>query len=202
MKKIIFRIFILTFTLLMGMTTYAPQDALAMNRVKQWVNKVKPGTFPELEQADASSDAKAKEKKFTPDDYKVLTALTQKEESLNQRSKRIQLREKELRALEQRVERKLNQMRDLAVKIESEREERKTMDEKDISRMVKYYESMDPENTSVFLNQMDRITAAHILMRMNPRKASGVMQLLDPNVAVEITEMVTRFKENRSKSLD
>lgn len=202
MKSFSHKIILILFILALGNTFYFTPEMQAMNRVKQWVNQVKPGTFPELEEKDASADSKPKEKKFTQDDYKVLIALKQKEETLVRREKKIQLREKELRALEQRVERKLNQMRDLAKKIEDERETRKAMDEKDISRMVKYYESMDPENTSVFLNQMDRVTAAHILMRMNPRKASGVMQLLDPDVAVEITEMVTRFKENRSKTLD
>ena len=91
-------------------------------------------------------------------------------------------------------------MRRLQAEIETRQTNRKEMDEKDISRMVRYYETMDPERTAVFFNQMDRVTAMHLIMRMNPRKASAVLELLDPQVAVDITERVTRFKQGRQEA--
>ncbi|MDH5559555.1 MAG: hypothetical protein OEY59_01710, partial [Deltaproteobacteria bacterium] len=130
----------------------------------------------------------------------VLNALKKREEELKQKEELYQQKTKELKMLSQRIEQKLDQMRSLANEIEVQRVSRKEMDEKDISRMVKYYETMTPENTVVFFNKMDRQTATHILMRMNPRKASAVMQLLDPKVAVDITEKVTRFTESREEA--
>jgi flagellar motility protein MotE (MotC chaperone) len=166
-----------------------------MNTVKGWINKVRPGTF-EIE--DSSSNAERKNhKQFSESEMKVLTALAKREEELKRKEALYEQRAKELKSLSQQIEQKLDKMRKMTADFERRRLYRKEMDEKDISRMVKYYETMDPEKIAVFLNKMDRITAMHIIMRMGPRKASAVMELLDPEVAVDITERVTRFKKDR-----
>ncbi len=171
----------------------------AMSSAKQWVNKLRPGTFADSA-ADASADAlKQQERKFSESEMKVLTALKAREDELNRKEAEYVKKTQELKQLSQQIEQKLDQMRVLQSQIEEERTLRKSMDEKDISRMVKYYETMASENTATFFNRMDRDTATQLLMRMNPRKASAVMQLLNPKVAVEITERVTRFKENQSR---
>lgn len=181
------------FAALAGVLLSAP-SAQAMDTAKDWVNQIRPGTFSSEE--DATSDAaQAEDKGFSESEVKVLTQLKQREAELQRREEEFSKRTSELKLLSQQIEQKLEQMRNLAQKIEQMRAERKEMDKKDISRMVKYYETMAAENTAQFINQMDRTTAMHILMRMNPRKASAVMQLLDPKVAVDITERVTRFKQ-------
>ena len=174
----------------------ATPDLFAMSTAKDWVNKVKPGTF-DTGQKDASADTGPKERKFDESEMKVLIALKIREEKLRKREEEFRSKTQELKLLSQQIEQKLDQMRVLQSNIEKRRKERKDMDAKDISRMVKYYETMGSDNTAAFFNQMDRVTATHLIMRMNPRKASAVMQLLEPKVAVEITERVTRFKENR-----
>ncbi|OGG97570.1 MAG: hypothetical protein A2508_09090 [Candidatus Lambdaproteobacteria bacterium RIFOXYD12_FULL_49_8] len=175
-----------------------PNEALAMNTVKGWINKVVPGTF--ATDQDATTDTGAgSEVSYTESEVKVLTALKDREAELEKREEAFSKRTGELKLLSQQIEQKLEQMRSLAARIETMRKERKELDEKDISRMVKYYETMSSENTAPFFNQMDRVTAMHLIMRMNPRKASAVLQLLDPKVAVDITERVTRFKENREE---
>ncbi|MDX2469935.1 MAG: hypothetical protein QNL04_05090 [SAR324 cluster bacterium] len=176
--------------------TLASPQVYAMSTAKDWVNKIKPGTF-DTGQKDASADSAPKERKFDESEMKVLIALKIREEKLRKREEEFRSKTQELKLLSQQIEQKLDQMRVLQANIEKRRKERKEMDAKDISRMVKYYETMGSDNTAAFFNQMDRVTATHLIMRMNPRKASAVMQLLEPKVAVEITERVTRFKENR-----
>ena len=174
-------------------------EVYSMTQVKDWINKVRPGTF---ETADATGDTKVvTQRVFTESEMKVLTALKQREEELKAKELLHEQRAKELKSLSQQIEQKLDEMRRLQAEIEQKQTNRKELDEKDISRMVRYYETMDPERTAVFFNQMHRVTAMHLIMRMNPRKASGVLELLDPKVAVDITERVTRFKQNRSETL-
>ena len=183
--------------LLLGLCFASP--LYGMSSAKDWANKIRPGTF-EGPKPDASTDALIKqEKSFTEAEMKVLTALKIREDDLNRKEAEYVKKTQELKKLSQQIEQKLDQMRVLQAQIEQERVLRKDMDEKDISRMVKYYETMAPENTAVFFNGMDRDTATQLLMRMGPRKASAVMQLLNPKVAVDITERVTRFKENKSR---
>lgn len=170
------------------------QPAYGMTTMKDWVNKIRPGTF-ETEDATADTQEYNKEiREYSKAEIQVLTALKKREEELRRREAIHQQKANELKTLAQQIEQKLDQMRKLSAEVEGMRKTRKEMDEKDITRMVKYYETMDPEATAVFMNQMDRITAMHIIMRMNPRKASAIMQLMDPKVAVDITEKVSGFK--------
>lgn len=176
-------------------------SAYSMDQVKDWVNQVKPGTFEDKDKgSQVDEEGKTEEtKSFSEAELKILTALRAREEELKRKEQLHDQKAKELKNLSQRIEQKLDQMRSLAKKIEEERQRRQNLDERDITRMVDYYEKMAPENTAIFFNQMDRQTATHIIMRMKPRTASAVMQLLDPEVAVDITERVTRFKANREE---
>ena len=172
-----------------------------MSTVKGWINAIRPETF-EIDDTASDDTVQKGELKFTESQVRVLTALKKREEELRIREEIHQRKANELKSLAQQIEQKLDQMRKLTATLEKKRQFRKEMDEKNISRMVKYYESMDPELTAIFFNRMDRMTAMHILMRMNPRKASAVMQLLDPNVAVEITENVSGFKTARQERME
>lgn len=176
-------------------------EVYSMTMAKDWINKIRPGTF---EETDATGDVEAKETgpAFTEAESKVLTALKKREEELRIKEALHEQRAQELKSLSQQIEQKLDQMRRLQAEIESRQSTRKQMDEKDISRMVRYYETMDPERTAVFFNQMDRVTAMHLIMRMKPRNASAVLQLVDPEVAVDITERVTRFKQGRAEATE
>jgi flagellar motility protein MotE (MotC chaperone) len=170
-------------------------EVYSMTQVKSWINQIRPGTF---ETADATGDIEVTGPKvYSEAETKVLTALKQREEELRTKEALHEQRAQELKSLSQQIEQKLDQMRRLQAEIELKQTTRKELDEKDISRMVRYYETMDPERTAVFFNQMDRITAMHLIMRMNPRKASAVLELVDPPVAVDITEKVTQFKQGR-----
>ncbi len=183
------RLLFVVLFVIFGMTC----EGYSMTQIKGWVNKIRPGTF---ETEDTTSDIGAgAQKVYSEAETKVLTSLKQREEELKVKEALHEQRAKELKSLSQRIEQKLDQMRRLQADIETRQSKRKELDEKDISRMVRYYETMDPERTAIFFNQMDRVTAMHLIMRMNPRKASAVLELLDPKVAVDITERVTRFKQ-------
>ncbi len=183
--------------LLFALVFITTNDAFSMTTVKSWINKVKPGTF---ETTDVSSDTETQGlKSFTTSKTKILTSLVKREEALRKKEALYEQRAKTLKTLSQKIEQKLDRMRTMAAEFEQKRVYRKKADEKDISKMVKLYETMDPERIAVFLNKMDRVTAMHLIMRMNPRKASAVLELLDPTVAVDITERTTMFKENRSE---
>lgn len=188
------QVFFLALILSFGMTC----EGYSMTMAKDWINKIRPGTF---EQEDSTSDVEeSRRREFSEAEMQVLTSLKKREEELRRKEALHEQKAKELKSLSQQIEQKLDQMRNMTAEFEAKKAERKEMDEKDISRMVRYYETMDPERTAIFFNQMDRLTAMHLIMRMNPRKASAVLELLDPQVAVDITERVTRFKQNRAEA--
>jgi flagellar motility protein MotE (MotC chaperone) len=191
-----YRLLIIMVFMVFGMTC----ESYSMTQVKGWINKVRPGTF---EQEDATSDTDGGAlKAYSAAETKVLTSLKQREAELKVKELLHNQRAQELKSLSQQIEQKLDQMRRLQADIEARQTQRQALDEKDISRMVRYYETMDPERTAVFFNKMDRVTAMHLIMRMNPRKASGVLELLEAEVAVDITERVTQFKQGLIEASD
>ena len=70
----------------------ATPDAQAMSTAKDWVNKVKPGTF-DTGDKDASADTGPKERKFDESEMKVLIALKIREEKLRKREVEVRKRE-------------------------------------------------------------------------------------------------------------
>jgi len=154
-----------------------------------------------LDQEDLKEEIKEKTDVFVPEaqvqTYKNLEKL---KVELDKKAEIQVNRTKELHDITERIERKLNELQVVRDQIEAERKERMGLDEKDISKLVLYYEKMEPENSATFINQMDSLTAAHILMRINPRKGSKIMELLDVKVAVSISENLAGFKRNQEES--
>ncbi|KAK3584140.1 hypothetical protein CHS0354_035220 [Potamilus streckersoni] len=150
-----------------------------------------------LNDEELKKERKLREDVFVPESQiEVFKNLEKKEQELNKQGEQQNIKTAELRQIEERIERKLNDLRKEREEYEALRKQRIEMDQKDISKIITYYERMDPENASKFINSMDLDTASHILMRMNPRKGAKIMELLDAPRAVQITERVAVFKRN------
>ena len=193
MKRFVLNFFILLFLL---------QNVSGMTDVKEWILKI-PGidlVKDDSDQKKSAEEDKNKSRTLDQAEFNVLISLTAERERLDKKERELVKKERQLRVIEQRIEKRMDEISQSSNNLENERRQQQETDGRDISKIVKLYESIDPESASKNLNQMDRLTATHILMRMNPRKASAVLQLLDIKVAVEITENVTKFKENRQKA--
>ncbi len=202
MIKYIFIVLSLFCIVQVASVTVYTRDAQAMTMMKKWINKIRPNTFPEVVPQKQKVEKSLKDgSEFSQKDLEIIHRLKEKEDSLNQRELALKSKSDNLQKLSQQVESKLDRLAEVIRKTEALRDERKKIEEKDISKIVIYYNAMDPENIAPFFNQMDRLTATQILMRMQAKKAAAVMQLLDPKVAVEITEKVTRFKSNKLESI-
>ena len=89
-------------------------EAYSMNKAKEWVNNVRPGTF---EMPDASGDTKVEKKdprKFSEAELKVLISLRAREAELKRREEAIQKKSQELKNLTLEFDRKLDQLRSVA----------------------------------------------------------------------------------------
>lgn len=113
----------------------------------------------------------------------------------------IQNRERQLKAMEQRLADREQILRVSTIKIEeqlkaleaTEKKLSKTLSqadkaaEKDIDRITSVYENMKPANAAEIFETMDVTFAAGFLMRMRPEAAAGILSNLSPEAAYSVS---------------
>lgn len=167
----------------------------SMSQIKSWVNKVRPGTFPELESkkeapAEASKVQKSRQEALTPTERQILLSLNERKRQLDQRNLLLNQREEQLRALRDNIQRQVKELKRLQEKIEVSMEAKKAQDAENLNRVVSLYNGMDPKKSASKFASLDSKVAVQILLGMNQRKASAILEELPPDVAKRITEQI------------
>ena len=167
----------------------------SMSQIKSWVNKVRPGTFPELEAtkeapAEAAKVRKPRQEALTDTERQILLSLNERKRQLDQRNLLLNQREEQLRALRDNIQRQVKELKRLQVKIEASMEAKKSQDAENLKRVVGLYNGMDPKKSASKFQKLDSKVAVQILLGMNQRKAAAVLEELPPDVAKRITEQI------------
>ena len=167
----------------------------SMSQIKSWVNKVRPGTFPELEAkkeapAEAAKVRKPRQEALTDTERQILLSLNERKRQLDQRNLLLNQREEQLRALRDNIQRQVKELKRLQVKIEASMEAKKSQDAENLKRVVSLYNGMDPKKSASKFQKLDSKVAILILLGMNQRKAAAVLEELPPDVAKRITEQI------------
>ena len=105
----------------------------SMSQIKSWVNKVRPGTFPELESkkeapAEASEVQRTRQEALTDTERQILLSLNERKRQLDQRDLLLNQREEQLRALRDNIQQQVKELKRLQVKIEASMEAKKAQD--------------------------------------------------------------------------
>ncbi len=168
-----------------------------MSQIKSLVNRVRPGSFPELE---AEKKTKSLAARVTPPgggaltetEKQILLSLKKRKRFLDQRDLLLNQREEQLRALRDNIQYQVTELKRLQAKIEASMEAKKAQDAKNLNKVVGLYNGMDPKKSAQKLEFLDANVAVKILMAMNLRKASALMEELPPDKAKLITEEFIR----------
>jgi len=173
-----------------------PRPGFGMSTLKTWVNKVRPGTFPELETnkgpAKTSTADTTGQEDISTTERGLLMSLMERKKQLDERETLLNQREEQLRALRDNVQTQLTELKKLQGEIEASMEAKKALDEQNLKKVVNLYDKMDPKKSAQKLAQLDTKVAAKILMAMNQRKASALLGELPPEKARSITEEIVR----------
>ena len=129
----------------------------------------------------------------------ILDFLRGRKERLDAREKEMVEKAKELASLEQRIEQKINEVRLINDEIDQTYRQKAEQDAEALTQLVSYYEKMPPDNAALFFNTMDRQTAIMIITRMSARRAAAILAILEPEVAVELTESIAKITVNREQ---
>lgn len=130
---------------------------------------------------------------FSAAEVEVLQGLAVRREQLDKRATDLDQREALLKAAEKRIEVKLKELKELQAKVESV--VRRYDDEEDSRRksMVKIFETMKPKDAARIFEQMDLPVLIPLMERMKESKAAPVLAEMHPARAKQVTaELVKR----------
>ena len=165
----------------------------SMDQIRSLVNRIRPGTFPEL---DAAKQAKGpppvreapRSEALTDTERQILLSLMQRKRALDERDTLLNQREEQLRALRDNVQQQVAELKRLQSQIEASMEAKKAQDAENLQKVVNLYNGMDPVRAAEKLATLEPKVAVEIVMGMNQRKAAQVLQALPPDKAKSITE--------------
>jgi flagellar motility protein MotE (MotC chaperone) len=181
-----------------GSSTAAETSAASANGLEAGAAQTgEPGSNPSAADADglagrSPDESAAVDDRFDPFSYtdeeiEVLQALSQRREELEARDRELQQRAALLAATEQRMDRKLQELKVLQATIEGLVARHDAEEEKKFKSLVKIYENMKPRDAAQIFEQLEMEVLLEVVGRMSERKVAPILAEMDPGKAKDVT---------------
>lgn len=123
-------------------------------------------------------------------------------EIIQARESEIQLREMELKELEQRVEEKIKVLQDLEASVKAEVESYRRISDERIKHLVKIYSSMKPQAAAGLMNNLDLDVAVEVFLNMKGEIAGGILSYMDTKKAATITSELISYRNTHGSPME
>ncbi|SHM15318.1 MotE family protein [Roseibium suaedae] len=117
----------------------------------------------------------------------VLESLGKRRRTLDDHEGQLDLREKLLQATEERVQKRVDELKDLEKRIESAVEEKKKQEEGEIAGLVTMYENMKPKDAARIFDRLNLTVLLKVVRQMKPRKMADILAKMSPEAAERLT---------------
>ena len=132
---------------------------------------------------------------YTDEEVDVLQQLAKRRVELDQRARQIDEREALVKAAEQRMDQKMAELKALQATVQDLLKQRNAADEQQLQSLVKIYENMKPKAAAAIFEEMDMDVLLDVISRMNERKVSPILALVNPTRAKEVTFELTQRRQ-------
>lgn len=122
----------------------------------------------------------------------LIEAMKLRQEELDRREKELESRAGRVRSLEQDLDKKIEELKRLQMKLEELIKLRGDVEKKNVASLSKTYAAMPPEEAADRMKVMDRAIALKILGAMKSKKAAKILGSLDTETATEMTEQLAK----------
>jgi len=136
----------------------------------------------------------------SPQEVVLLQQLASRREELDARSQELERRADLLQAAENRLDRKLEEMKTLEATLQQFIRKSDEQQEAKLRSLVKIYENMKPKDAARIFEQLDGDTLLPVAERMNERKLAPVMAEMNPSKAKEITVQLAKLRKSVSSA--
>jgi flagellar motility protein MotE (MotC chaperone) len=117
----------------------------------------------------------------------VLQNLAVRRDQLEQRANELDLREKLLRAAEDRVGTKISELKKIEASIKALIEQQDALKEQELQNLVKVYSAMKPKEAAPIFDKLEMSVLISMIQRMPPNKIAPILAVMDPKRANDLT---------------
>lgn len=126
----------------------------------------------------------------------VLESLGERRQELEQQEGQLDLREKLLKATEERIQKRVDELKQLEKQIEGVVEEKRKQEEGEIAALVTMYENMKPKDAARIFDRLDLPVLLKVVRQMKPRKMADVLGKMSPETAERLTVAIANSAES------
>lgn len=135
---------------------------------------------------------------LSPDQVEVLRTLSKRHRDLVQRERSISEREATLQAIEQRLDKKTDELKKIQEFLQQLLGQKSEKEKEALKKLVIVYEKMKPQEAATILQGLDHETLLSIMDEMKDGKVSAIIAKMDPPKA----RMLTRELAQRRQRLE
>jgi flagellar motility protein MotE (MotC chaperone) len=154
---------------------------------------------PDAKPADAAAPDPLKtavaEKKFSPTELELLQNLSKRRGELDQRSEELDQRELLLKATEQRVQEKIDQLQKMQAQLDAALGKVDEQEDQRLQSLVRIYEAMKPQEAATIFDKLEQPVLLQVLTRMKDKSVAAILPHLDGDKARSITMALAEHKQ-------
>lgn len=158
---------------------------------------------------NGSEDAAAEEKPVSVDEVKtytdaeleVLQRLSERRERLLKWEKDLQVKENVLKITEEKIDTKMEDLRQLKKDVEASLKEYRTEEDAKTKSLVKIYEQMKPKNAADIFSNMKVDDIVPLVAKMKEKSAAEILAKMDPKIAKEVTTKLNNIGKIRNSAV-
>ncbi len=150
------------------------------------------------QQQDVGNDEESEEavsveqiKEMTDEEIDILRRLAERRRRLNDWEDELQVRYNVLSLTEQKIDKKLEELRDLKKRVDAALIQYQQEEDKKARSLVKIYENMKPKEAADIMARMRIENILPIISIMKEKSAAGILAKMDPRTAKDITSRLT-----------
>jgi flagellar motility protein MotE (MotC chaperone) len=135
------------------------------------------------------------EKKFSPTELELLQNLSKRRGELDQRSEELDQRELLLKATEQRVQEKIDQLQKMQAQLDAALGKVDEQEDQRLQSLVRIYEAMKPQEAATIFDKLEQPVLLQVLTRMKDKSVAAILPHLDGDKARSITMALAEHKQ-------
>ncbi|MFP7756401.1 MotE family protein [Thermodesulfobacteriota bacterium B35] len=121
------------------------------------------------------------------EERRLLVALQQERQNLVKEREALDRKKKELKRLEDEVDKKLDQLKKERLRLEELLAEKNAAEQKRIRDLSKMYEKMSPEKAARIFAELDQELAISLLANMKTKAAARILNNMNGDAAARLT---------------
>ncbi len=130
----------------------------------------------------------------SPGEMDVLQSLAARRDQLDQRANELEMRDKLLRAAEDRVGTKITELKKIEASIKALIEQQDAVKEAELQNLVRVYSTMKAKEAAPIFDKLDMTVLISMIQRMPPAKIAPILAIMDPKKANELTIKLASIK--------